>query len=149
MTATERALAALAAALTHVNLPTVRRDAFFEEAMTEQVSGQRATALILRRGEAEVLNRFMGAGSNLFEISHAADLEWHACAATEVDTNAIFDAGLEAIASCIAASPTLGGAVNDCVIEDSPRYDAEEWDSRPCLTALIRVKLVFNSTSPF
>jgi hypothetical protein len=149
MTATGTALAALAAALAHASLPAVRRDAFFEEAMAEQNTGQRATALILRRGEASVLNRFMGAGTESFEISHAAELEWFACAATEADTNTIFEAGLEAIAQRIAASPTLGGAVQDCVIEDSPTFAAEEWDSRPCLTALIRVKLVFTSSSPF
>jgi hypothetical protein len=130
-------------------LPAVRRDAFFEQAMSEQNTGQRATALILRRGESEVLNRFLGTGAGTFELSHAAELEWCVCAATEADTNAIFDAGLEAIGNLIAADPTLAGAVNDCVIEDAPTFDAEEWDARPCLTALIRVKLIFTSSQPF
>ena len=149
MTATGTALEALAAALVHTNLPAVRRDAFFEELMNEQAPGQRATALILRRGEAQVLNSFMGDGGETFEISHSAEIEWFACAATESDTNAIFELGLEAIGDRIALNPTLGGVVQDCVIEDSPTFDAEEWDSRPCLSALIRVKLVFTSSRPF
>lgn len=148
MTRTEEAIQALAAAIASPGvLPALRRDQFFEDVMAKD--GERESALILRRGRTEVVERFMGDGVGQFELAHGAELEWFVCHADEAQMNAAFDAGLEAIAAAVSADPTLGGVVDDCIIDEPPVYDTQEWDARPCLSALITVRLQFVSANPF
>ncbi len=150
MTATETALAALAAALrASPVLPQVSRDDVFERLLPEEPATL-ARALILRRGSTQVLTRALGdVSGERFELQHAAELEWYVSAPDEATRTSAFDAGLEAIAAVVSADPLLGGTVQQAVIEDPPDYDAEEWDNRPMLTARLTVSLVYTSPNPF
>lgn len=144
--ATEAAFLGVAAALSaSVDLPTVRRNAVFDDVFDYlQAAPNYGRALVLRAGDVvQTQNAFGMPNAEKFEIVRNADLEFYVAGPEGSPLNATFDTGLQAIFAAIEADPTLSGAVTLAQIVEPPDLGDDQAGAYAVLTALVHVQLTY------
>lgn len=117
-----------------------------------EAAGDGGAFLNLLDGDGEVIDEALGAGDGVpdgYLIDQHALIEWAVQVADADQRDALFDAGLAAIAQALKADRSLGDVVSFAKIEGTQRSELATEGLDTTRAIIVRVALSFTSDHPF